>query len=276
MKSAVTLFVLLVAFAAPARADGDTDRTRFLRDIVVERGQTLEDAVCIGCSVIVRGMVKGDAVVIWGALDVTGAVEGDAISVLGGIDLGPGAKITGDAISIGVRIRRDPDATIAGDQMAQYALPNRAALFAAMTGINLVLALLACLAAGPRRVANIAATFSQRFAATLLAGLGVAAVAVGLYFLGEHFERAETVLSSAVTIALCIFLLPGYAGLSFWLGHKLLRGGRRWLIVALGALVISVLQLLPTVGLLLYLVFIILALGCATLSRFGGVAPTAA
>jgi hypothetical protein len=49
--------------AVPSQGDDESKGgTRYLRDVFVEKGKTVDTLVCVLCSVAVRGEVKGDVV----------------------------------------------------------------------------------------------------------------------------------------------------------------------------------------------------------------------
>ena len=72
--------------AVPSQgADESKDGTHYLRDVVVEKGKTVERLVCVLCSVFVRGEVKGDVVTVWGNIEIESKLQGDAVAAGGKI-----------------------------------------------------------------------------------------------------------------------------------------------------------------------------------------------
>ncbi len=74
-----------ILLLSPAWAEGGQDRVSVRDDITIERGETVKDAVCIGCSIRVDGVVTGDAVTVGGHITVSGRVAGDLAAVGGSI-----------------------------------------------------------------------------------------------------------------------------------------------------------------------------------------------
>jgi len=72
----------------------------------VKEGETAEALVVIGGSAVVRGKVRDAAVVIGGNLQVMeGAEVGDAaVAVMGNIDVRPGAVVNGEAVAVGGKV----------------------------------------------------------------------------------------------------------------------------------------------------------------------------
>ena len=82
----ILLFVVGgIVMITPAWGQGRQDRVSFGRNIVIERGESVADAVCLGCSIRVDGTVRGDAVTVGGRTTVSGRVDGDVVAVGGGI-----------------------------------------------------------------------------------------------------------------------------------------------------------------------------------------------
>ncbi len=97
--------LLLASQGTPApKSPEPQDRESYFRSIVVERGNTLGNVVCIFCSVTVLGTVKGDVAAIWGSAVVEGVVEGDVAAVGGSIRATAGSRIDGDAAAVGGRV----------------------------------------------------------------------------------------------------------------------------------------------------------------------------
>ena len=91
----------------PSQGDDESKgRTRYLRDVVVEKGKTVDRLVCVLCSVVVRGEVAGDVVTVWGNIDIEGTLKGDAVAVGGKIVLRGEGAAQGDLAAVGGRVER--------------------------------------------------------------------------------------------------------------------------------------------------------------------------
>lgn len=122
------------------------ERVQFLQPLVVEAGETLEDVVCIGCSIQVEGTVTGDAVAVAGGITINGSVQGDAVSVGSGIRLGPGAQVQGDCVAVGGPVERGEGAEIGGEVVSTPSLAWL--LFLGLAVITAVLVLIVVLIVG--------------------------------------------------------------------------------------------------------------------------------
>lgn len=271
----LVFLVALVWLLLPTRADAQRERVQVGRDIEVGPNETVGEAVCIGCSIRVQGIIRGEAVAVGGGIDIDGEIHGDVVAVGGDIRLGPNANVGGNVVSAGGAIDRDPQAKVEGEITASPGPPAVGLgglfllgfLFFAV--ISIVLVLLAYLIAGQQRVETVASSVRERAGMSLLTGLGVLVGAILLYIIASKLGPVTPVLAVAVSLALVVTLLLGYAGLSAWVGRGLLRSASPLVVVLLGAVVITFLQLIPFLGLLVCLVFFLLALGSAAFSGYG-------
>ncbi len=269
----------VVFFPASVRGVGANDVERYGRPIVIEVGERAHDAVCFGCPIRVLGSLEGDAVAIGGHIEIEGNLDGDAVAVGGNIRLGPAAKASGDVVAVGGVIDRDPQARVSGDMQSSMPLLGRMhlngpwglLLLALLAGwaMNLVLALASYLIAGRRRVEVVAGTAREHVGLALLTGVGVVAAATMLFFFSSYMGRLRSVLTILVSIVLFVALVLGYTGITAWVGKRPARGKSPLVGVMLGTVLITALQLVPVLGWLAFLVFMILALGSAAASGFG-------
>ncbi|MFQ5818320.1 MAG: hypothetical protein ACE5H2_10270 [Terriglobia bacterium] len=275
MKYSAYLLALLLLLPAAALAQEGDERVQFGRNIVIAADETVGDVVCIFCSIRVRGTARGDAVAVGGSIAIDGRVGGDAVAVGGSVRLTPSAEVGHDAVAVGGRVDRDPQARVGGEVTTVGGLPmigvGSLLLFGFLfcAAINLVLALLAYLIAGAPRVEVVANAVRERTGLVLLAGLGTLVAAVALFIISALLGPITPILAVVVSVALVVTLVVGYTGLSFWLGRSLARGVTPLVALLLGALLITILQLIPFLGLLVFLVFVLLALGSAALSGYG-------
>jgi hypothetical protein len=109
-------FLLFLALAMPALAEGSHDRTQFGHDIVVGSDQSATEVTCFGCSVHIRGHVDSDVTTFGGSVVIErdGSVGGDTTTFGGDVRLDGGAKVK-DITVFGGRVRRDPEAQVDGD-----------------------------------------------------------------------------------------------------------------------------------------------------------------
>ncbi len=266
--------LLLLSLPTQVQAQGSDERVQFGQDIVIEADETVGDAVCIFCSIRVRGTARGDAVAVFGSLEIDGSVEGDAVAVGGNVRLGSGAEVGKVAVSVGGRLERDPQARVGGEATSTPGLAvglGGLFLFGLLVCgmINLVLVLFSYLIAGEQRVAVVANTVRERTGLAALAGLGALVAAVILFIISALLGPITPIMAIIVSVALFVTLVVGYTGLSFWLGRSLAAGSAPLVAVLLGALLITILQLIPFVCLITFPVFVLLALGSAAVSGYG-------
>lgn len=267
--------ILLSLLPASVCAEEAGERVQIGKDIVVGAGETISEAVCVGCSIHIQGTIAGDAVAVAGDIEVDGTVGGNLVSVAGTVRLGPAATVDGDVVSALGSIDRHPEASVGGEVTEAVGLPfaglGSLLLFALVCSaiIHLFLVLLTYLIAGPRRVETVASTVRERAGLSLLAGLGVLVGAVVLYIISSLMGPVTPVLAILVSAALFLTLVMGYTGLSYWVGRGVARGSAPLVAVLLGALLITLLQLIPLLGIFACAAFILLALGSAAVSGLG-------
>jgi hypothetical protein len=96
------------------RSKGDRDVVSRGHPLEVKEGDTVDNAVVYGSSLMVRGHVEEDAVAFGGNLDIYGTVEGDANAFGGNVILHPGASVEGDVSAIGGNVVREDGARVEG------------------------------------------------------------------------------------------------------------------------------------------------------------------
>jgi len=289
------LVVAGLLLLSPASARSTQDRVSVRDDIVVERGETVADVVCIGCSIRVEGAVTGDAVAIGGRLTVsgrvagdvvsvggsinlTGVIDGDVVAVAGGVELGPGAAIGGDVVSVLGGVEGVRDGRIAGQfTTVRSIVPIVASGFAVVLVICLIAALifqplvtLLCAALmGPQRLDVLACTAANRGLISFLVGGGLLFASFLLSVLGVLIPFWVPGINFPFVLILFVLLVVGYAGISYWVGRGMLPRVNPVLAAFLGAVLVTILQMIPVVGWIAGFIFSIMALGIPVTSGFG-------
>ena len=296
----------------PAWGQGGQDRVSFGQDIVVEQGESVGDAVCIGCSIRVEGTVTGDAVAVGGGITVSGRVKGDAVTVggettvsgrvagdvvavggrirlkgavdgdvvamAGAIELGPGAAVGGDAVGVFGGVEGVRDGRVAGEVgTIRPIAAGLASIFVVVLVLCLITALiiqpllaLSCAALlGPQRLDVLARTAASRGLMSFLVGAGVLTTFLLLSLAGIFIPLWIPGIGLPLTPILFVPLVVGYAGISYWVGHGLLPQVNTMLAAFLGAVLVTILQMIPIVGWIAFVIFFPLALGVAVTSGFG-------
>jgi hypothetical protein len=265
------LFLALLGWVKPLPAA--QDRIEVGQNIVVGPGETFADVVCVGCSVRVEGTVAGDLVTIGGDIDVDSRVRGDVAAIGGVIKLNSGASVGGDVVAPAGRVERDPLARVGGEviSMPMFGVGIGVFLFIAFFAVavlNIILAVLCYLVAGERRVRNITGAARDHTGMTFLTGLGIIVGTVVVFIVASVSGPAAPLLVVSVLVVLLVTLIAGYTGLSSWLGTGLTHASGVGAVL-IGAILITVLQLIPLLGAFVLLVFTVLALGSAALSGYG-------
>lgn len=262
------------------------------------RGRVRDAVVAVGGNVVVEGDVEGDVVAVVGSirLGTNANVRGDAVAVMGGINLEPGAVIRGDTVAVGGRVTRAEGGEIGGEIMS-ITLPGFGWLSGmgdwvsecvfklrplsfkvgwvwALAGMFLLLYLLVALAF-PRPVQACVDEITRRPATTVLMGL-----------LTKLLIPVITLILVATGIG--VFIVPflfaalifagilGKVALLLYFGRQL---GRQFGSAALqlplvafliGWVLVTLLYLVPVLGMVVYGVTGVWALGAAVMAMFGG------
>ncbi len=271
----VLLWLLLPAAGTALSADGPPAISRFLHEIVVERGENVGDIQCSGCSIIVRGNASGDVIVIGGNIIIEGGVTGDAVAFGGGVHILPPAHLDGDALAMGGSVQIDAGARTAGDtdSIPYFHVPGQRSLHpsgvATFLVINLTILLLAALAFRRRRTENLAAAVEGHPGMVILSGTVFAIIMTLLFLLTGVSKRFELLWILLITTILLFTCMTGYLGICGALGRLITRRDR-WLLSSLaGASLLTLLLLIPIAGFLFFTAAFVAALGSAIVSGFG-------
>jgi len=245
-------------------------------------GEVEGDAVAVMGGMEIHGPVGGDVAAIMGGVNVHegGSIGGDAAAIMGGVRLADGTNIHGDTVSVMGGISKGAGAVIHGDEVVEGKglAPAAAVLIGVvlLAGIVLAIALGPLLAAltlaiaGEQRIETVRQTLNQRFGICFLVGIGIF---VGGFILSILLGIALFWLPGAntlVTAATFVVSAVGYTGLGLWVGRGLIRSGGAMGATILGSILITFVQLIPVIGwFILWPVFLMVALGAATVSGFG-------
>ncbi len=78
----------------------------------LKQGEKARELVVIFGDATMEGEVDGDMVVVFGDAIVDGPVKGDFVTVMGSTKLGPNARLDGDCVVVGGRLDKDPGAQV--------------------------------------------------------------------------------------------------------------------------------------------------------------------
>ncbi len=257
------------------RAGGSDRQTVGTGNVTVEEDQEVDDAVAYGGSLLIKGRVRNDAVAFGGNVQLGphAVVGGDAVAFGGNIDREPGAKVHGQTLSFGgkgggwsavgaTEKRSHPAAKHSGSSI--FWLLIQFAVYFALGFVFLMFA--------PKPMQQLESEIRRdplRCGLTgLLGALAISGLAILLTIIviGIPFTLVLLVVT-AVGIAM------GFSALASELGMRLpvLRASRKTqaAVLALGILVLLVVQLIPVLGPLVLTAASFVALGATIRTRFG-------
>jgi uncharacterized RDD family membrane protein YckC len=289
--------------ADPSVSDDDvTTLDRVGRDIVatgtdvhIRPGEIVHDVTVTGGDVVVEGEVTGDLVVIIGKATLHGKVTGDVFNIGRGIRVENGGFIGGDVFALGFGVLREPDGVVQGEvaNLGLAALPesvrNQALLFFEecvmlarplsfrvlfvwlLWGVMLALQSLIGLLFPEATHATMRAMRERPWGTALLGILGLP-----LILLASLILTLTLIASLAVPFliaALIIGLFIGRIAILRIIGSRLLRlfgllEPHPAAEYTTGAVVAVGLFLIPFVGLLVWMLFLLWALGGILMALF--------
>jgi len=267
----------------------------------LKRGETANVVVVIGGSAKIDGRVTDTVTVIGGNAEINGEVDHEVVAVMGNVIVGPEAKLHGDVVAAGGRVEVAPGGQVdrrpvevdlsawgirspewVTNWLAHCVLMLRPLSFqvgwiwAVAAGFSLLYFLVALLF--PRPVRACVEELDRRPATTFLLGL-LTKLLVPLLFLLLIVTVIGILVLPFVIAALFLGTVVGKVALIEWFGLKLGRlFGRSPSPVLekplaaflLGLLLITLLYLIPVIGLLTSLAISIWGLGAAVTAAFGG------
>lgn len=278
MTRGLTILIFLISalhFTAAAHTNPNHDRLKVLQNIVIERGETASDVQCFLCSVHIRGHVTGDIITFGGAIFVDGRVDGDAIAVGGRIELNSNSNISGNAVAVGGYINRQSHSFIEGTakSLPYLLIPGqyRPTLLGSLVlgAINVLFVALGYLLIRARRAETASLAIERRPASVFFAGIFSLLIFYGLDWLTGYLGRAETPADIILLVALAAIAAAGATGVGYWVARLAFpETSGIWAGIG-GVLALSLLELVPLVGLLVFAVGFIVSLGASLVTRFG-------
>lgn len=256
-------------------------------------GTAEREMVTVFGSATMNGSVAREMVTVFGDAEVNGPVGRECVTVFGNLKLGPEAKVGRECVVIFGAVERDPGAELAQEPISvlpQLAgaralvtdgllkgrlVPPASSLAWVLVGLHLILyGLIALLL--PRPVKASAETLVERPLAAFGVGLLVLIVLGPLYLILAA-TGVGVVLIPFLALAEAAFVCLGKTAAMEAIGLQLFRGfGARAAAPRLpgflaGFGVITLLYMVPVIGLLAWLILKPVALGAATLACFRGV-----
>ena len=243
--------------------------------VTVEEDQEVDDAVAYGGSVEVKGRVRGDAVAFGGGVHLGphAVVDGDAVAFGGKVEREPGAKVRGQVVSFGggssalTALGPSDAKSHAVEKHSDSSLFGLLVQFAVYFALGFVFMMFA-----PKPMKQLEAEIRRDPIRCGLTGvLGGAAI------LGFSVLLIFTLIGIPFAVVLLFVTAVGGAmglsALASEVGTRLpvlrANGKTQAAVLALGILVLLILQLIPVLRYLVFLVTGSLALGAVIRTRFG-------
>lgn len=264
----------VVCIACSIHVEGKVRDAVAIAGSVLLEGEASGDVVVLAGGLKVPGSVGGDAVVIAGGFELFGAVVGDVVAVMGGVRLHPGAAVDGDVVAVMGGVSGAEDARVGGE-LHSAGGPGPLAV-SAMIAIAVLLLLLA-FAIWPLIAYITYSILGERRAMVLRDTVDRRA--------GMSFLLGLAIWISWFVLSVALFWLPagdaplwiaygvvaavGYVGICLWVGGGMIRSGNPKGTLVLGAVLVSFIQAVPIIGWIAWWVFAMMAMGAAALSGFG-------
>ncbi len=268
------------------------------KSVELKAGDSAQVVVVIGGSAVINGKVRENVTVVGGNLEINGEVGQEVVTVMGNIKVGPQATLHRQAVVVGGKVDVAPGATVEGKPievditglgihqpewikswflncflMFRPLAPQVGWLWI-FTGIVFLFYLLIA-AVFTRPVEACVYELNRRPATTFLLGL-LTKMLLPLIFVILAITVIGIIVIPFIAAALFLGAIVGKVALCEWLGLKLGRqfGSGTWAkpVVAfiVGWLVITLLYMVPILGLVTFLVVSIWGLGSAVAAAFGG------
>src|SRR5271169_5740098 len=265
MTRGLTVLLLLISTLCVVSTPAQTkippnhDRLKALKSIAIEAGETASDVQCFLCNIHVRGHVTGDIVTFGGSIFVDGRVDGDAVAFGGRIESNSNSKIFGDAVAVGGYISRQENSAIVGDSksMPYVLIPgqNRPTLLGSFVRA--------------KRAETFARAIERRPTSVFFSGIFLLLIFYGLDWLTGYLGRWETPSDVILLIIFLAIAAAGATGLGYWVARVVFpETSGIWAAIG-GVLALSLLELVPLLGLLVFAVGLTISVGASVATRFG-------
>jgi hypothetical protein len=278
-RTLLTLLILLFCLAATSAQTKPNprlkDRFRILRNITIEYGESVSDVQCFACSVVVRGHVAGDIITMGGGIVVEGVVDGDALAAGGGIESRAQGKLSGNAIAVGGYVRTSDGGAIGGKSLGipYVIIPGQLSPTAlgslALAAFNVFFVGISFAILGARRVTNTANAIRYRSGLVMISAIISLAVLYALNALCVNLGRAEDAAEIVLGALLLGIASAGATGLGSAVARIAFPETKGIVTVLAGILALTLLELVPLFGIVVFVAGGLVSLGAAVTSGFG-------
>ncbi len=288
--------IVLFGQNAELSADDTAETVVVIGGSATIHGHVRQAVVVIGGDLEVDGEIGQAAVAIFGNMHIKPGAEihQDAVAVMGTVSAAPGVRVGGNAVAVGGKLDLASGATVRGNKVnvgfpapfsnvdwlrnwfKYCALELRP--LALQVGFVWVIAIIFFLiylfvaAVFPRPVQACVNDLDRRPTTIFLIGL-LAKLLVPIIYLILAITGIGLIAVPIIGVALFLFAIVGKVAILEWFGGKVgsrFGGGFQKPLAALavGAAILTLLYLVPVLGLLTYIIFGILGLGCGITAVF--------
>jgi len=259
-----------LAQPAPSR-----NRLKVLRDVIVESGETAGDVQCFMCSVHVHGHVAGNIFTLGGGIFIDGKVDGDVIAVGGRIESNTNSRISGEAVALGGYISLQPNSSVGGnaESLPYLVIPGqyRPTFLGSLTLalINVFFVALGYLVVRDKRAETASLAIERQPGSVFFTGFVCLALFYGLDWLTRYLGSVEIFAVILLLVLLAAVAATGATGLGDWVARLAFPQTRGiWACIG-GILALSLLELIPLVGMLVFALGLIVSIGASVVTKFG-------
>lgn len=243
------------------------DSIRLTGDVIVEKGQTVNNAIAVNGDVRVYGLVTGEATAVMGDVVVEpgGVVEGSAVAVNGKVIKKGNGVVKGEETSVGWRGMKNLPWDKNNWQMG--ILVGLGTMIASLVLAAMVVALF------PKRMLTTADTATKQTGKSALYGL------VGL-LLGLSAAIVLTItivgipLMALLVILILVAVVTGHICVGIAIGRKLFEAFDKpqvtvLLAAVVGVLALELVKMVPVLGPIVVFVFNLIGFGAIIITGFG-------
>ncbi|MBU1078661.1 MAG: polymer-forming cytoskeletal protein [Spirochaetes bacterium] len=289
-KSIISIFYITGLLFFLSGSLPASERVGFGHSIEIKKNETVDTAVSIGGNVTVLGKVKEDVVSIGGSIVISGKVDKDVVAIGGNVELKPTARITGKIVAIGGEILKSPKAVAAGGiinmpfrKVFSFIWPyakftakwsiHMMILFTAIRILLMIALFVLIVLLFQKSIDRMQSVLEKQWVRSGLFGfLTLIGVPVLSFLL--LVTIIGIVLIPVVIIAVVIAYLLGRVCIAYLVGKKLQvaikkKDGSPVTAVICGELLLSLVSLIPFLGIILKAVIIFIAIGLTVVTGFG-------
>jgi hypothetical protein len=219
--------------------------------------------------------VAGDIITMGGGIVVEGVVDGDALAAGGGIESRAQGKLSGNAIAVGGYVQASDGGAIGGKSLGipYVIIPGQLSPTAlgslALAAFNVFFVGIAFAILGTRRVTNTVNAIRYRSGLVMISAIISLAVLYALNALCVNLGRAEDAAEIVLGALLLGIASAGATGLGSAVARIAFPETKGIVTVLAGILALTLLELVPLFGIVVFVAGGLMSLGAAVASGFG-------